>query len=38
MIYEQGIKEYVPFYKVKEKKKVQNVKGRKREEMKYGGE
>ena len=43
MIYEQEVKEYVPFYKVKEKdgKKsclTENVKELKREKMKHGGE
>ena len=42
MIYEQGVKEYVPFYKVKEKglKKnglTENVKELKREKMTHGG-
>ena len=43
MIYEQGVKEYVPYYKVKKKKVkrsglMENVKKLKREEMKHGGE
>ena len=43
MIYEQRVKEYILFYKVKEKRKKksglkENVKELKGEEMKHGGE
>ena len=44
MIYGQGVNDYVPFYKVKEKGKkkksgsTESVKELKREEMKHGGE
>ena len=42
MIHKQGVKEYIPFYEVKEKDKksglTESVKELKREEMKHGRE
>ena len=38
MIYEQGVKKYVPFYRIKENGLMENEKQLKRKEMMHGGE